>query len=101
MTNFIEIGGVTRKPLVDLTRNDPLANNLIVVSMVFFQPASQVLPLRMLLHFWITLIAIHDEHSYVFDDGTSESETVRKPCFLKYLKLCQIDQVYTNCSMIN
>ena len=23
MPNFIEIGGVTRKPLVDLTRNDP------------------------------------------------------------------------------
>ena len=25
MPNFIEIGGVTRKPLVDLTRNDPIA----------------------------------------------------------------------------
>ena len=25
MSNFIEIGGVTRKPLVDLTRNDPQA----------------------------------------------------------------------------
>ena len=25
MPNFIEIGGVTRKPLVDLTRNDPQA----------------------------------------------------------------------------
>ena len=24
MPNFIEIGGVTRKPLVDLTRNDPM-----------------------------------------------------------------------------
>ena len=24
MPNFIEIGGVTRKPLVDLTRNDPI-----------------------------------------------------------------------------
>ena len=27
MPNFIEIGGVTRKPLVDLTRNDPSVNN--------------------------------------------------------------------------
>ena len=27
MPNFIEIGGVTRKPLVDLTRNDPLAKS--------------------------------------------------------------------------
>ena len=26
MPNFIEIGGVTRKPLVDLTRNDPIHN---------------------------------------------------------------------------
>ena len=25
MPNFIEIGGVTRKPLVDLTWNDPVA----------------------------------------------------------------------------
>ena len=35
-----------------------LANNLIVVSMVFFQPASQVLLLMMLLHFLITLLLI-------------------------------------------
>ena len=25
MPNFVKIGGVTRKPLVDLTRNDPVA----------------------------------------------------------------------------
>ena len=29
MPNFIEIGGVTRKPLVDLTRNDPLPVPLV------------------------------------------------------------------------
>ena len=26
MPNFVKIGGVTRKPLVDLTRNDPIDN---------------------------------------------------------------------------
>ena len=25
MPNFVKIGGVTRKPLVDLTRNDPMS----------------------------------------------------------------------------
>ena len=29
MPNFIEIGGVTRKPLVDLTRNDPPRNSVL------------------------------------------------------------------------
>ena len=45
MPNFIEIGGVTRKPLVDLTRNDPstqcevhiFLRKLITVNTCFLQ----------------------------------------------------------------
>ena len=36
MPNFIEIGGVTRKPLVDLTWNDPFGKSL-------FQPEYRIL----------------------------------------------------------
>ena len=32
MPNFIEIGGVTRKPLVVLTRNDPVSNSVVYLA---------------------------------------------------------------------
>ena len=35
MPNFIEIGGVTRKPLVDLTRNDPHVKMADAMEIVF------------------------------------------------------------------
>ena len=37
MPNFIEIGGVTRKPLVDLTRNDPCVGNILLYECFFFE----------------------------------------------------------------
>ena len=36
MPNFIEIGGVTRKPLVDLTRNDPNVSWLLIFIITCF-----------------------------------------------------------------
>ena len=36
MPNFIEIGGVTRKPLFDLTRNDPILSSAAIILKVYY-----------------------------------------------------------------
>ena len=56
MPNFIEIGGVTRKPLVDLTRNDPhdivIVGRLLIIINATGDPLKSQVVLLQTAHSW-------------------------------------------------
>ena len=69
MPNFIEIGGVTRKPLVDLTRNDPLLTLTLTLTLTVTITLTVTLILSQILTLSQTLIINYNPPNQTVENG--------------------------------